>query len=94
NDLTDFIYHTNVFEQAKQYGYLIAPYDSYNSLIEKNPDSMTTAFFDTKENLFNDADIIKQKGEYLQGFLSVQHELNSSYAMPQVKRRLNKDINI
>ncbi|MDE4951152.1 hypothetical protein NAI70_11085, partial [Francisella tularensis subsp. holarctica] len=55
---------------------------------------MPTAFFDTKENLFKDAAIIKQNGEYLQGFLSGQQELNSSYAMPQVKRRLNKDINI
>lgn len=45
NDVTDGIYHTNVIEQAKQDGYLIAPYDSYNSLIEKNPDSMPTAFF-------------------------------------------------
>ncbi|MBK2105590.1 glycoside hydrolase [Francisella philomiragia] len=94
NDVADGIYHTNVIEQAKQDGYLIAPYDSYNSLIEKNPDSMPTAFFDTKENLFKDAAIIEQNGEYLQGFLSGQHELNSSYAMPQVKRRLNKDINI
>ncbi|MDE4969985.1 hypothetical protein, partial [Francisella tularensis] len=61
---------------------------------EKNPDSMPTAFFDTKENQFKDAAIIKQNGEYLQGVLSGQHELNSSYAMPQDKRRLNKDINI
>ncbi|WP_274930998.1 glycoside hydrolase [Francisella tularensis] len=53
-------------EQAKQDGYLIAPYDSYNSVIEKNPDSMPTAFFDTKENLFKDAALIKQNGEYLQ----------------------------
>ncbi|MDE5037713.1 glycoside hydrolase, partial [Francisella tularensis] len=70
------------------------PYDSYNSLIEKNPDSMPPAYFDTKENLFKDDAIIKQNGEYLQGFWSGQHELNSSNAIPQVKRRLKKDINI
>ncbi|MBK2356362.1 glycoside hydrolase [Francisella hispaniensis] len=94
NDVSDGIYHTNVINQAENVGYLIAPYDSYNSLIEKDPDSMPTAYFDTKENLFNDAAIIKQNGEYLEGFLNGQRELNSSYAMPQVKRRLNKAINI
>ncbi|WP_274934392.1 glycoside hydrolase, partial [Francisella tularensis] len=34
NYVTDGIYHTNVIELANQVGYLIAPYDSYNSLIE------------------------------------------------------------
>ncbi|WP_150467226.1 glycoside hydrolase [Francisella sp. SYW-9] len=94
NDVMDGIYHTNVINNAKKAGYLIAPYDSYNSLIEKNPDSMPTAYFATKENFFDKAAIIKQNGKYLQGFLDGQRELNSSYAMPQVKLRLNKAINI
>ncbi|QIW09229.1 glycoside hydrolase [Francisella sp. LA112445] len=94
NDISDGIYHINVIDQAKKDGYLIAPYDSYNSLIEKDPDSMPTAYFGTEGNLFKNAAIIKQNGQYLQGFLNGQRELNSSYAMPQVKLRLNRAINI
>lgn len=94
NDVSDGIYHTNVINQAEKDGYLIAPYDSYNSLIRKDPDSMPTAYFGTKGNFFDNAAIIKQNGKYLQGFLDGQRELNSSYAMPQVKLRLNKAINI
>lgn len=94
NDVSDGIYHLDVINEARKDGYLIAPYDSYNSLIEKDPDSMPTAYFGTKGNFFKNAAIIKQNGEYLQGFLNGQRELNSSYAMPQVKRRLNRVINI
>lgn len=94
NDVSDGIYHINVIDQAKKNGYLIAPYDSYNSMIEKDPDSMPTAYFGTKGNLFNYAAIIKQDDQYLQGFLNGQRVLNSSYAIPQVKLRLNRAINI
>ena len=94
NDVSDGIYHINVINQAKKDGYLIAPYDSFNSLIEKDPDSMTTAYFGTKGNPFVNEAIVKQNGQYLQGFLKGQRKLDSSYALPYVKLRLNRAINI
>ncbi|MED7789629.1 glycoside hydrolase [Francisella sp. 19X1-34] len=95
NDVTDGLYHTNVIDQAKKAGYLIAPYDSYNSLQQQGArGSWSTGVFYSKKDLFKDAAIIKQNGKYVTGFLGRGHELNSSYAMPQVKRRLNRDINM
>ena len=94
NDVSDGIYHINVINQAKKDGYLIAPYDSFNSLIEKDPDSMPTAYFGTKGNPFVNEAIVKQNGQYLQGFLKGQRKLDSSYALPYVKLRLNRAINI
>lgn len=93
NDVTDGIYHKNVVEQAVKDGYLIGPYDSYHSIQKPGRGSWSTGVFHDKD-LYTDAAVINQDGKYKTGFLGRGHSLNSSFAMPEVKLRINDAIKL
>ncbi|WP_256868923.1 glycoside hydrolase [Francisella sp. Scap27] len=92
NDIQDGVYHANVVKQAVDDGYLIGPYDSYNSLQQPGKGSWSTGIFHDK-SLYTKAAVIKQNGEYKTGFLGRGHSLNSSFAKPEMNLRLDGAIN-
>ncbi|WP_048815763.1 glycoside hydrolase [Coxiella burnetii] len=86
------ILHQNVIQQAVKNGYLIAPYDSYNSIQLATELKMPTALFQHNPVLYQNDTIINQNGKPLYGFLNIGRTLNSSFAMPEVKYRLQETL--
>ena len=93
DDRMDGIYHRDVIKQAVKDGYLIAPYDSYNSVQKPGVNSWGTALF-KNDKLYTNATIVQQNGKLLTGFLGRGHTLNSSFAMPELQYRLKQTLSI
>nr|WP_152570616.1 glycoside hydrolase [Paenibacillus tyrfis] len=74
-------------EQADQAGYLVAPYDSYHSIHDKENRDWNTAYFGDGP-LYEQATITNKKGEKVKGFLGRGRKLNPTLALPLVKQRV------
>ncbi|MGM0219917.1 glycoside hydrolase [Enterococcus sp. AZ126] len=69
-------------------GYLIGPYDSYQSIQENASIDWNTASFPNK-NLYEEATVSKKNGEKVAGFLGKGRKLNPTLIFPDVKERFN-----
>ncbi|MGL5616508.1 MAG: glycoside hydrolase [Sarcina sp.] len=78
-------------ETAKDYGYLIAPYDSYHSIHKPGEEQWSTATFKDK-TLYENATIENKKGEKLTGFNKVGRKLNPTLSLESVKDRVGSII--
>lgn len=93
NDRQDGILHHRVVKQAVKQGYLMAPYDSYQSIHKANTadNSWSTALFQDR-TLYEHGSIIQQDGQFVTGFLGRGRTLNTAFAFPEVKYRLYNTI--
>lgn len=74
-------------ERARQYGYLIAPYDSYHSIHSPTEkDTWPTAQFDRK--LYETGAVVNRDGSRSTGFNGKGYHLSSKAAFPYVVRRV------
>lgn len=81
-------YVSNDFvNKAKDYGYLIAPYDSYHSIHKPGEESWSTATFED-ETLYENATVEDKNGEKLLGFNNVGRKLNPTLSHESVKNRV------
>lgn len=71
---------------AADEGYLIGPYDSYQSIQENASIDWNTASFPNK-NLYENATVTKKNGEKVAGFLGKGRKLNPTQIFPDVKER-------
>ncbi|MEI5993105.1 glycoside hydrolase [Candidatus Enterococcus mansonii] len=71
---------------AADEGYLIGPYDSYQSIQENASIDWNTASFPNKK-LYDDATVTKKNGEKVAGFLGKGRKLNPTQIFPDVKER-------
>lgn len=71
---------------AADEGYLMGPYDSYQSIQENASIDWNTASFPNK-NLFDDATVTKKNGEKVAGFLGKGRKLNPTQIFPDVEER-------
>ena len=69
-------------------GYLIGPYDSYQSIQENASIDWNTASFPNK-NLYEEATVSKKNGEKVAGFLGKGRKLNPTLIFPDVEERFN-----
>lgn len=76
-------------QYAADFGYLIAPYDSYHSIHKKDFEQWHTAAFENAY-LFEDATIENSKGKKYGGFKNVGRKLNPTLAFEEVENRVNK----
>ncbi|MBO0470485.1 hypothetical protein JZO66_07995 [Enterococcus sp. DIV0242_7C1] len=67
-------------------GYLIGPYDSYQSIQENASIDWNTASFPNK-NLYEKATVTKKNGEKVAGFLGKGRKLNPTQIFPDVEER-------
>lgn len=75
-------------EKAKEYGYLVGPYDSYHSIHEPGHEKWSTATFEDK-SLYEDATVENKEGKKLSGFQGEGRKLNPTLSLPSVKDRVN-----
>jgi len=74
---------------AEQYGYLLAPYDSYHSIHSPSePDTWSTAQFD--QNLYETGAIVNGDGTRSRGFKGRGFHLSSAAALPYVTARVDR----
>ncbi|MEI5989301.1 hypothetical protein A5881_000789 [Enterococcus termitis] len=71
---------------AADQGYLIGPYDSYQSIQENASIDWNTASFPNK-NLYENATVTNKNGEKVAGFLGKGRKLNPTQIFPDVKER-------
>ncbi|WP_430603452.1 hypothetical protein IGJ02_000930 [Enterococcus sp. DIV0724b] len=71
---------------AADQGYLIGPYDSYQSIQENASIDWNTASFPNK-NLYDNATVTKKNGEKVAGFLGKGRKLNPTLIFPDVEER-------
>lgn len=76
---------------AVRNGYLIAPYDSYDSIHKEGGDDWITSSF-TDQSLFEKATIANKRGRKITGFNQVGRALNTTLSMPSVKERVTSII--
>ncbi|MGL5576425.1 MAG: glycoside hydrolase [Sarcina sp.] len=72
-------------------GYLMAPYDSYNSIQDPGSIDWDTADFQNKA-LYNDATMENKDGQKRVGFKNQGRILNATLSMPSVKNRVARII--
>ncbi|MGM0213815.1 glycoside hydrolase [Enterococcus sp. AZ109] len=65
-------------QTAKKDGYLIGPYDSYQSIHETPSIDWNTAGFKNNEDVYNNKTIMKPSGEYVSGFLGKGRKVNQT----------------
>ena len=73
--------------EANDKGYLVGPYDSYQSIQEDASIDWNTASFPNL-TLYEDATITNKKGDKIPGFLGKGRKLNSTLIFPDVKERV------
>lgn len=71
---------------ANNEGYLIGPYDSYQSIQENASIDWNTASF-PNEKLYEEATVMKKNGDKVAGFLGKGRKLNPTLIFPDVKER-------
>jgi hypothetical protein len=81
--------HPQAIRKAKELGYLVATYDSYESIHRPDePDTWETAQFDL--HLYETGAVIRRNGQPLRGFQGKGYRLNPIVAMPYVKARVTR----
>ncbi|MDA9472797.1 glycoside hydrolase [Enterococcus sp. 5H] len=73
---------------AADQGYLIGPYDSYQSIQENASIDWNTASFPNPD-LYEQATVTKKNGEKVAGFLGKGRKLNPTLIFPDVEERFN-----
>lgn len=89
--LSDWTYaymKPDLASDAKNLGYLIAPYDSYNMIQKQGDINSNTASF-PGTNLFETGAIENKDGKVIAGFHNKGVTANPSLMMPQVKKRVD-----
>ncbi|MGL5313380.1 MAG: glycoside hydrolase, partial [Peptostreptococcaceae bacterium] len=76
-------------KKAEEYGYLVAPYDSYHSIHEPGKEKWSTATFKDK-TLYESATIENKEGKKLTGFQGEGRKLNPTLSLPSVKERVSQ----
>ncbi|WP_270941170.1 glycoside hydrolase [Romboutsia lituseburensis] len=76
-------------KKAEDYGYLVAPYDSYHSIHKPGEEKWSTAKFEDK-SLYENATVENKKGEKYEGFQGTGRKLNPTLSLPSVKDRVSK----
>lgn len=76
-------------KKAEDYGYLVAPYDSYHSIHKPGEEKWSTATFEDK-SLYENATVENKKGEKYEGFQGTGRKLNPTLSLPSVKDRVSK----
>lgn len=71
---------------ANDQGYLVGPYDSYQSIQENASIDWNTASFPNKD-LYEQATVSKKNGDKVAGFLGKGRKLNPTLIFPDVKER-------
>lgn len=79
-------------EKAEEYGYLVAPYDSYHSIHEPGKEKWSTAKFEDT-TLYENATIEDEDGKKLSGFQGEGRKLNPTLSLPSVKSRVSNIMN-
>lgn len=95
HDIWDFgmiDYNPRVAIEANKLGYLLGPYDSYNSIHDPRHygkgGSWSTAQYD--EELYKTGGIQKKNGKYRTGFAGRGYKLNARAARPWVEKRVKR----
>lgn len=86
-DWGDGLMNPAIVERASQLGYLVAPYDSYNSIQQKEDWTWRSTWF-PDSTLYNNATITNASGKKISGFLGRGRQLNPTLSMPSVKQRV------
>lgn len=76
-------------KKAEDYGYLVAPYDSYHSIHKPGEEKWSTATFEDK-SLYENATVENKKGKKYEGFQGTGRKLNPTLSLPSVKDRVSK----
>lgn len=81
--------HPQAIRKARQFGYLIGPYDSYHSIHHPDePDTWETAQFDLE--LYETGAIVRADGVKRRGFKQKGYKLSPIAAKPYVEKRMNE----
>ena len=84
----EFEQRPGIVEAAKRAGYLIGPYDSYNSVHRTNdPDTWETSQFD--QHLYDTGGIVNADGSMKRGFKKKGFTLSPVAARPYVEKRVS-----
>lgn len=78
----------SMVKTANDEGYLIGPYDSYQSIQENASIDWNTASF-PNQTLYEQATVTNKKGEKVAGFLGKGRKLNPTLIFPDVEERFN-----
>lgn len=87
SDWTAGFIQPDFVKYANDNGYLIGPYDSYDSIHQGEDDNWDTASF-PDQSLYENATITGKNGKKLGGFLQKGRKLNSTLSLPSVKQRV------
>ena len=92
DDIASGFVSPELVAKANQYGYLIAPYDSYHSIHKPGEEKWSTAAFkDT--TLYENATVENEVGEKEKGFQGEGRKLNATLSLPSVKERVANILN-
>ena len=83
------LYNSPLIDYVVENGFVIGPYDGYDSIHEPGKENWITASFEDK-SLYYEAAVMKENGEYISGFLGIGRILNPVYSMQTVKKRVGK----
>ncbi|MGK0550646.1 glycoside hydrolase [Enterococcus faecalis] len=75
-------------EEAEKDGYLIGPYDSYQSIHENPSYDWNTAGFKNNSDVFNNKTIMDESGKYITGFLGKGRKVNQTMIDDEVDYRV------
>ncbi|GAA5512777.1 hypothetical protein Dcar01_01501 [Deinococcus carri] len=93
-DASDTARHPDVVQRARALGYLMGPYDSYESVHPRSwaGSDRTWPTAQLPAPAYEEGGIMNKQGQYVTGFQGVGRTLNAAYAFPFFQKRVQQNL--